>query len=188
MQGLHWWQRRDMIKTCTEPDRKLYVMADDTGVSAADALEALGMTIEELEEAEQKLYASGKLRLRSRDNRICVCGHRMSAHTSVAGTGFCRPTKMECPCKSPRPVLEVQDTRLFNYKTEGSGALHALARGILASVRGGRWVKWSIELVCDRCKKPAERLLPCAVSQRGRAMDEATGHDALLCEECRREI
>lgn len=177
-----------MMKTSTRLNRKLYIMAEDVNTTAAEALEALGLSVEELEDAEKELYLSGKLRLRSRDNRICACGHRMSAHTTVAGAGFCRPTKMECPCKAPRPVLEVQDTRLFNYKTEGSGALHALARGILASARGGKWVKWTVDLECDRCKKPAERLLPSAVSQRGQAMPSATGHDALLCEDCRRAV
>ena len=164
----------------------------DTGdqelVNAEEALRAIGLTVEELEEAEQELYLSGKVRQRSRDNRICACGHRMSAHTSVAGASFCRPTKLECPCKSPRPVIAVSDTRSFNFKTEGSGALHALSRGMLALAKKGKTLRWLVDLECDRCKKPAEKLLPSAVSQRGMAMTEATGYDALLCEDCRRAI
>jgi len=164
--------------------RKLYSMnhADE----AAKALAQIGMTVDELKKAEEEL--SQVRPNRGRDNRICVCGHRMSAHTVVGGAAFCRPTKMECPCKKPRPVIEAQDTRCFNYKTSGSGALHALARGMLACVEREKSFKWIIPLVCDRCGSAAERLVPCAVTQRGQAVSYATGYDALLCEECRRAV
>jgi hypothetical protein len=156
--------------------------------SVAEALAQIGMSVEELEEADNELYLSGKAQRRSRDNRICACGHRVSAHTVVGGAAYCRPTKLECPCKSCKPVIEVQDTRCFNFKTEGSGALHALARGLLACVKRGKSVKWIIELQCERCNRPAEKLVPAAVSQRGQAASVATGYDALLCEDCRREV
>jgi hypothetical protein len=157
-------------------------MKDEDLEPASETLAQLGITADEIETAEQSIDK------RNRDSRICACGHRMSAHTVVAGASFCRPTKLECPCKSPRPVLTVSDTRSFNYKTEGSGALHALSRGILALARRGGRSHWLIELKCDRCSRQVDRLLPSAVSQRGRAMTEPTGYDALLCEECRSEI
>jgi hypothetical protein len=153
-----------------------------------DALAQIGMTVEELEAADQELYLSGKAQRRSRDNRVCACGHRASAHTVVGGVAYCRPTKLECPCKALKPVLEVQDTRCFNFKTEGSGALHALGRGLLACVKREKAVRWIVELQCERCGKEAERLIPTAVSQRGQAVAHATGFDALLCEDCRREV
>ena len=159
---------------------------DEETKTALEALAQIGMTVEELREAEEELAKVGSKR--DRDSRICVCGHRMSAHTVIGGAGFCRPTKMECPCKTPRPVIEAADTRCFNYKTSGSGGLHALARGMLACVERGKSFRWTIPLVCDRCKKEAERLIPCAVSQRGQSMSAATGYDALLCEDCRREV
>lgn len=164
-------------------------MKEETKDGTHEALEALaqiGMTVEEIKDAQKNYDQLGPKR--DRDNRICVCGHRMSAHTVVAGAGFCRPTKMECPCKNARPVIEAADTRCFNYKTSGSGGLHALSRGMLACVERGKSFRWIVPLVCDRCKKDADRLIPCAVSQRGQAMSYATGYDALLCEECRREV
>lgn len=159
---------------------------DEETKSALEALAQIGMTVEELKEAEEELAKVGSKR--DRDSRICVCGHRMSAHTVIGGAGFCRPTKMECPCKTPRPVIEAADTRCFNFKTNGSGGLHALARGMLACVERGKSFRWIVPLVCDRCKKEADRLIPCAVSQRGQSMSAATGYDALLCEDCRREV
>ncbi|NBS92158.1 MAG: hypothetical protein EBT27_00155 [Betaproteobacteria bacterium] len=112
----------------------------------------------------------------------------MSAHTVVGGVAYCRPTKLECPCKSCKPVIEVEDTRCFNFKTEGSGALHALARGMLALAKREKNMRWVVELQCERCKRPAEKLVPTAVTQRGQAATQATGFDALLCEDCRREV
>lgn len=155
---------------------------------AAAALAKIGVTLDELEQADEELYRSGRVKRRSRDTRICACGHRMSAHTIVGGASFCRPTKLECPCKTPRAVLNAQDTRCFNYKTEGSGGLHALSRGLLASARRSKRVEWLVDLVCDRCGKSAERLTPTAVTQRGVAVPGATGFDALLCEDCRRDV
>lgn len=180
---------RDTMSQSASRQRKLYIMEEETEdakKSAIDALAQIGMTVEEIKAAQEELEATGSRR--DRDNRICACGHRMSAHTVVGGAGFCRPTKMECPCKTPRPVIEAADTRCFNYKTNGSGGLHALARGMLACVERSKRFKWIVPLVCDRCKQEAERLIPSAVSQRGQAMTHATGHDALLCEDCRREV
>jgi len=166
---------------------KLYIMTESKN-TGEDALAKIGMTIEELQEARAKLDASRDSAGRTRDGRICACGHRMSAHVNVAGAAYCRPTKHECSCKRARPVLEVQDVRCFAYKTEGSGGLHALSQGILASIERGKSVKWTVDLKCDRCSNEVDRLIPTCVSQRGQAVAGPTGYDALLCEDCRRDV
>ncbi len=122
-----------------------------------------------------------------RDPRICVCGHPMSRHTNISGMYYCKPTRMECPCKSPRPVLECSDVRPFLRKTSGSGPMHALGRGLSAATAKGINVKWLVEMQCDRCKTKGQ-VSPVPVTQRGIATSEPTGYDALLCSECRSEI
>ena len=148
-----------------------------------DALKAMGLSFEEVAAADKKLVA--KTKSGGRDRRICVCGHAMTKHTVYSGVVDCKPSALRCPCKKPRPVLEVDDTRVFLRKTEGSGAMHALARGMYSSIHAGKSVKWIIELACDRCGEKAENVIPVPVTQSGYGADEATGFDALLCPTCR---
>lgn len=139
---------------------------------------------DEVQEVEQRGYEH-----KTRDARICVCGHPMKRHTIVNGLVFCKPTRLECPCKAARSVLEVQDTRYFIRRTSGPGPEHALARGVFASINAGKGVKWVVELKCDRCKELKETLNPTPVTQRGVvSYDEPTGFDALICRECREEM
>jgi hypothetical protein len=124
---------------------------------------------------------------RNRDARICACGHPMARHTNVGGIVFCKPTRMECPCKASRAVLEVSDVRMFLRRTDGGGSMHALGRGLQASVVKGCEVSWLIDMQCDRCRKPG-RVSPVPVTQNGYASTYATGFDALLCADCRVEV
>jgi hypothetical protein len=152
-------------------------------------LAKLGVTLEELDQGAAELAERMPNRIGGRDNRICACGHRMSAHRSYAGRpAVCQPTRLVCPCKNPRPVAEAEDTRCFNFKTEGEARHHALWRGIRACAERGKEFRWTAPLICDRCKSEAERLVPVPVSQRGVRTPHATGYDALLCEECSREV
>lgn len=139
---------------------------------------------EDVVAGEAELVASG--RRSGRDKRICVCGHPLGRHTQVSGMVFCKPTRMECPCKAVRAVLQVEDTRTFLRKTEGSGALHALGRGLKAAQDAGKNVEWLIEPKCDRCGEVGP-ISPVAVTQRGIIVNSATGYDALLCRKCREE-
>jgi len=122
-----------------------------------------------------------------RDGRICACGHPTVRHSQSGGIVYCKPNRMECPCKKVRAVLESADTRPFLRKTEGSGKLHALGRGLGACLEKEIRVKWIIDLQCDKCSKEGP-LSPVPVSQRGQASSQATGYDALLCATCRAEI
>lgn len=148
------------------------------------AFEYLDFTPEEALHADDLLCARQG---RRRDGRICVCGHPMTRHAMLSGLVYCKPTRMECPCKKARPVVEASDTRPFLRKTEGQGAMHALGRGLLAASRDGHRVEWLVPRQCDRCGTEGP-VSPVPVTQRGVAVNEATGFDALLCNKCRMEV
>lgn len=154
-------------------------------VSGEDALAMMGITIDEVDEKDQDLIAR---RAYGNDRQICLCGHGVSRHTVVSGVVFCKPARMECPCKRVRPVLVTEDTRMFIRKTEGSGSAHALTRGIRAAVEKNKGVSWVVDLMCDRCGKSDNNVVPVAVTQSGHASSYATGYDALLCPDCRLEV
>lgn len=154
-------------------------------VSAKDALAMMGLTPEDIDEADADLIEKKKHAV---DRQICACGHPLSRHTIVHGAVFCKPARMECPCKHARPVIETNDTRMFIRKTDGAGSAHALSRGIRAAVEKDKSVAWIVDLVCDRCKKANPSIVPVPVTQSGHAMSEPTGYDALLCPDCRVEV
>ena len=148
-----------------------------------DPFSGLDFSLEEALEADEKL----KSKPADRDGRICICGHAVVRHTTVSGLVFCKPTRMECPCKKMRPVLDADDIRPFLRKTEGAGALHALGRGLAAASSKNVKVEWIVDFKCDRCQKDSP-IAPVPVTQRGTAMSSATGFDALLCRECREVV
>lgn len=152
--------------------------------SEKNALSALGMTAEEVLKVDDSL----RTRPQQRDGRICICGHGASKHTIYEGIVSCKPSKMDCPCKSLRPVLEADDTRPFLRRTQGAGAMHALSRGLAALISKGKSAEWIIPLVCDKCKEPSGNLSPIPITKNFVAVDYATGIDTLLCPTCREEL
>lgn len=148
-----------------------------------DALKAVGIDLEEAIKMDTTLSTR-----KTRDDRICLCGHGKTRHTEVAGMTFCKPSKMECPCKKERLVLSVDTTRPFMRKTEGGGPMHALIRGLSALINQGKSAEWIVELKCDRCGADDVVVSPVPVTQNGIASVEATGYDALLCQGCREVI
>ena len=143
------------------------------------------MTPEEIDAADAELLEK---KMHPVNRQICVCGHPVSRHTVAHGATYCKPTRMECPCKSVRAVLETSDSRPFLRKTEGSGPFHALSRGIRAAIEKGLKISWMVEMKCDRCGEEADNLFPTPVTQNGIATQYATGHDALLCRGCREQV
>jgi len=153
----------------------------------AEMLKMLGTSVEEVETTRRTGEAGAK-RDKS-DRRICICGHRVNGHTELAGVTFCKPARMECPCKKCRPVLEVEDTRMFIRATSGGGRLHALSQGLYNLVQREKKAKWLIEFKCDRCGEESDKpLTPVPVTQSGTATTYPTGFDALLCDDCRQII
>jgi len=147
-------------------------------------LEAMGMNMDEVLEMDSVL----RTRPAKRDGRICICGHGVMKHTELGGMVNCKPSKMDCPCKKIRPVLDAEDTRPFLRKTQGGGPMHALSRGLASLLSTGKEAEWIIDLKCDRCGKESDTLIPVPVTQSGVAVTEPTGFDALLCQNCREEV
>lgn len=152
---------------------------------AKDALAALGLDMNEVLEADLILRS----RPPKRDGRICICGHGVTKHTvNEVGLVNCKPSKMECPCKKVRAVLDAEDTRPFLRRTQGAGPEHALSRGLAALAMNGKSAQWIIDLECDRCHEHSDQLVPVPVTKNGHAAHEPTGFDALLCPTCREEV
>jgi hypothetical protein len=101
---------------------------------AKDALAAMGMDLNEVLEIDSVL----RTRPAKRDGRICLCGHGLSKHQDLGGYILCKPSKMDCPCKKIRAVIDTDDTRPFLRRTSGAGPLHALSRGLAALAQSGR--------------------------------------------------
>ena len=156
----------------------------ETSNASRDALAALGLTVEEVQEVD------GTLRQQKfgTDRRVCLCGHGAPKHTEAAGRSMCKPSRYACPCKNLRPVLEAEDVRPFLCRTVGGGAMHALVRGISSLAVRGKNSHWIIELKCDRCQGTDEVVVPVPVTEHGKATTYATGYDALLCQTCREEV
>lgn len=153
----------------------------------ADMLKMLGTSAEEVETSRRNGEATPTRE--KPDRRICICGHRVSGHTELAGVTFCKPARMECPCKKCRPVLEVEDSRMFIRATTGGGRLHALSQGIYNLMQREKKAKWLIDFKCDRCGEESDKpLTPVPVTQSGTATTYPTGFDALLCDDCRQII
>ena len=154
------------------------------GLKNEEILRAMGMSLEEAVKVDKELTEKNK-KSRSRDSRVCLCGHGAGKHNVYAGILECKPTAMRCPCKKLRPVLETSDTRFFLRKTEGGGAMHALSRGVASAASSGQEVRWIEDIRCDSCGSTNPPIVPVPVSQQGNVRNEATGYDALLCASCR---
>lgn len=115
---------------------------------------------------------------------ICVCGHPVGRHDKTSGLVMCSAGKSTCPCKAVRAVVKVDNARIFLRRTKGGGALHALSQGLVSAVKDGQSIEWLIEQKCDLCGEE-KQLSPVAVTQRGVIVNEATGYDKLLCQDCR---
>lgn len=98
---------------------------------ADEALADLGLTTKDFKE----IFEDGK-------SEICACGHAKSRHYIDGDVSTCKPSALECQCGKYHPVLKAQDTRLFQYKTTGSGAEHALSKGIRQSAHKKKSVEW----------------------------------------------
>ena len=148
-----------------------------------ELLLAMGLDPDEAVEADKEL--SNKQR---GDRRICLCGHSVGRHTEISGRPSCQVGKQFCPCRRIQPVLLTNDTRSFIRKTEGSGLMHALTRGLAGAVEKNLDIEWlEDERYCHKCKtqEPDMRLTPMSVSSNGTPQSLATGYDALFCDNCR---
>jgi hypothetical protein len=153
--------------------------------SAKDALSSMGIDLSEAIEADKKLTKKPK-----RDNRICVCGHAVARHKTDEFSGIteCKPSRMYCPCDTPRAVLEAEDIRVFLRQTWGPKAQHALIRGLVALAEADKEAKWIDDpLLCDKCQTKAS-VYPVPLTSSNKIAEEATSRNALLCDNCIEEL
>lgn len=147
-----------------------------------DPFDMLDVSYEDALAANEEIIKRGP-----RDQRICLCGHAVTRHIEIVGIVQCKPSKMDCACKKIKPTLEVSDTRFFLRTTEGSGAMHALTRGMVAAKAKGVRIEWLGEVHCDKCGTVGP-VSPVTVTQNLHAASYDTGYNSLLCADCRAEL
>lgn len=146
----------------------------------ADPFDFLDFTQDEAKEILEKLDTEKK-----RTGRVCICGHPVGRHDLEDPTDIvCSANKNSCPCKSLRPVIEVDDARVFMRKTAGAGAAHSLGQGLISAVTRGQEITWLVEQKCDACGAEG-KLSPVATTEAGFIVDEPSRFNALLCNSCR---
>ena len=151
--------------------------------TAKDILADMGIELEEVIKASEEIKQR-----KPRDRRICLCGHGIARHSEFGGREACSALHYNCKCRKAIPILTAEDIRPFICRTEGSGALHALSRGIAAAAKRGQGIEWVEEnRYCHSCETAGEalRLTPVAITNNGFVTDQDTGYNALLCPECR---
>ncbi len=148
------------------------------------ALSALGLTSEQVTNVDRQL----RDRPEARDPRVCICGHSFSRHYMAGGVSICKPSKMKCKCTYPMYVLETNDTRAFLRKTSGSGAFHALSRGIAATENHGKKIKWLIPvpIECFECGSTTGVTIT-PVSENKIPIEVESSRNAFLCISCRNQ-
>lgn len=139
-----------------------------------------GLPIDTLLDYNENIKTSRK----APDNRVCLCGHSVNAHNAFEGVVDCRPSKYQCPCKKLKPVIQVENLRIFIRRTSADTRGHALTLGMLESIKRNFKFEWLIDVACDRCGETDGRIGPCAVSRDGIISYTATGYDAMLCQNC----
>jgi hypothetical protein len=158
----------------------------------------LDVTPEEAEEA--KMAASEQTALK--DGRVCVCGHSTKRHRESAGRWLCSANRGGCMCRENRPVIQVDNARIFLRKTVGPGAFHALSQGMADALTAktkkdkdgaeifvpAQEIKWLIPLECDACHESVEKLIPVCINERGNIMDVSTAKTLLICRTCREHV
>lgn len=144
------------------------------------------------DEVEEEIVKKEQELANARDGRICSCGHPVKHHNVDKDNptiSACKPGRQFCPCAKLKPVIKVGDTRYFLRKSEGNGKLHALALGIVASMRAkphlADEMEWLVPNTCEKCQTENVQLFPTYVTQQGVIMDDPTKFSVLLCNDCR---
>lgn len=149
----------------------------DSMATKKDPLEFFGADPEEIEIGSNR---------RSNQNReVCICGHPMSHHETIyEGMDTCQESKMYCPCKYKKAVLEVDDLRAFKFSTEGFGRDHALWKGLKKLRKMGKQATTLVDSTCWRCFQEAP-IEPVPLTQENRVSRYAQARNVMLCTRCR---
>jgi hypothetical protein len=159
--------------------------------SALEALAAMGIEPETIDTHD--ISTVNRLGV---DRRICMCGHALDRHKAEATLGWdkpipilkwnnpsdpfkCTPNAQSCSCRRLIPVLEVSNTKYFLKKTNGSGELHALTRGLRALAKVQNHImKWLVT---------TDRIVPACFNKDKtiRTEEGSIGYDDFICQKCR---
>jgi hypothetical protein len=152
----------------------------DKQQSSLDALAKTGLSLESIQEVSEALKTT-----RKKDNRVCVCGHTMTAHNKAEnGVIFCRPSALDCNCKRMHPVITTDNLRPFKRKTSGHKTEHALMLGVARCIEMGGSFEWIEDpLLCERCQEE-KIVFPVCLTSQGHKTPLSMGHDYLLCDDC----
>jgi hypothetical protein len=123
--------------------------------------------MDEMERMSPKMHAAWldarvaqRATTRPSTRRVCLCGHPIKAHIDDA---LCSPTRIDCHCRTLRPVIEVDDTRNFVFKTRGFRE-HALMSGMSRTTMSDKKWKWLPgEPRCDACGEINTHIQPVLV-------------------------
>ena len=153
----------------------------------------MGLWMDEEEAAEVAELRAGT---RTRDARICSCGHPATRHAVVEVPGRgpltrCKPGRSMCACGGLAPVLEARDTRTFLAKTDGPGPRHALMTGVekLAAKYPDEdpsgLVTWLVDLRCpvEGCQVTGLGVRPFPLDAKGRVSWKAEKVTGFACRE-----
>lgn len=127
----------------------------------------------------------GPERKRGVSREICVCGHPMAHHETVyEGLDSCQESKMFCPCRHKKAVLEAEDLRAFKFSSEGYGRDHALWKGLKKLRNMG---KGAVALVDSRCWKCFEErpIEPVSLTPENRVSRQPQARNVMVCMQCR---
>ncbi len=170
--------------------------------SALEALAAMGIELEAIDTHD--ISTVNRLGV---DRRICMCGHALDRHKAESTTGWnnpipilkwnnpeepfkCIPNAQACSCRRLIPVLEVSNTKYFLKKTNGSGELHALTRGIRGLAKAKEpMIKWLVDPICAICGATGEtdKIVPACYNKDKtlRTQEGSIGYDDFICQKCR---
>jgi len=165
-------------------------------MSADQVFDKLGWNLDLANQRDEELILRNK-----QDTRICICGHAMRRHEIVDGRTdlmSCNPNRYPCACKydNMRAVISVQDIRVFNRRTEGAGADHALFRGMQAckgepdaspkSPKRAQKIRFLQDFACAVCSTTDGVIIPVPWDPRTGAISPLVyhGYDQLRCQSC----
>lgn len=149
----------------------------------ADVLDILGVDAEEVQTVMVEIQRKTASRL------ICSCGHSMYMHSDLGYERFaCKTGAMWCPCLKKLPVLEVSDTRYFQFKSRGVSAKHALSLGLLRLKERSGFASLIVPKVCMSCKEPKDAIYPTGLDRHMKLALEEAPYNILCCEECLEQL
>jgi len=127
----------------------------------------------------------GPERKKGVSREVCVCGHPMAHHESVyEGLDSCQESKMFCPCRFKKAVVEVEDLRAFKFSSEGYGRDHALWKGLKKLRAMGKGATALVDSICWKCfeKRPIE---PVSITPGNLVSKQPQARNVMVCIPCR---